>query len=51
MAGNKRKNKARNQTTGNVRGRDDATWFKNNKQRQRGRSKMAKASRRANRGN
>lgn len=50
MAGNKRSNKARNQTDGTMRGRDDATWFKNNKKRGRARNKQASKSRRANRG-
>jgi hypothetical protein len=46
VAGNRRKNKARNQ----VRGSIDAPWFKKNRIRQRKRSKIAKASRRRNRG-
>ncbi len=50
MPGNKRSNKARNQTTGTHRGQDDAPWFSKNKVRQRNRSKIAKASKRANRG-
>ncbi len=49
MAGNKRANKARNQTTGRHRGIDDAPWFKKQKERQRKRSQMAKASKRKNR--
>ena len=49
MGGNRRKNKARNQTTGSHRNVDDASWFKKNKVRQRKRNDMAKRSRRKNR--
>ena len=49
MGGNRRKNKARNQMTGNQRHVDDAPWFKNNGRRQRKRNKIAKQSRRKNR--
>ena len=49
MAGNKRKNKARNQTTGSRRGIDDAKWFQSNRARNRKREKIAQRSRRANR--
>ena len=50
MAGNKRKNGARNQTSGTRRHQDDAAWHKNNTDRSRKRQKIAKASRKANRG-
>lgn len=43
------KNKARNQTSGNRRGVDDADWFKARKLRARKKNKIAKASRRRNR--
>lgn len=43
------KNKARNQTSGSIRGRDDADWFKLRKQRARKKRKIANASRRRNR--
>ncbi len=43
------KNKARNQTTGNRRGQDNAPWLKNRKLRDRARTKQAKASRKRNR--
>ena len=43
------KNKARNQTTGNRRGQDDATWFKKRKLANRARRKVAKAARKRNR--
>ena len=49
MGGNRRSNKARNQTTGTHRGVDDAPWFVGQRTRNRKRSKMAKASRRRNR--
>lgn len=49
MAGNKRANKARNQTTGNRRGLDNARWFDGNVKRTRKRNKIAKASRKKNR--
>lgn len=49
MGGNKRGNKARNQTTGNHRHQDDAAWHKNNRDRTRRRAKIAKASKRKNR--
>jgi len=49
MAGNARANKARNQTTGNVRGADNAQWLKNNTARNRKRRKLAKLARRKNR--
>ena len=45
MAGNARRNKARNQVTGGK----DAPWFLANVKRQRNRNKMAKASRKKNR--
>ena len=45
MAGNRRKNTARNQ----LRGYGAARWFDANVARQRARNKMAKASRRKNR--
>lgn len=44
MAGNARKNGARNQTGGG-----NAPWFEANKVRQRARAKAAKASRKKNR--
>jgi hypothetical protein len=49
MSGNNRKNKARNQTTGQVRHQDDAPWFKNNIKRARRRRKLASQSRKNNR--
>lgn len=49
MAGNPGANKARNQTTGNRRGIDNAPWLKNNTARNRKRRKLAKQSRKNNR--
>ncbi len=51
MPGNKRSNKARNQIgAGNRRGADNAPWLKKNTDRNKRRKKLAKASKRANRG-
>ena len=50
MAGNKRSNKSRNQTTGKTRHQDDAPWHKKNRSRSKARNNQAKRSRRANRG-
>ena len=49
MAGTKRANKARNQTTGGRKHIDDAGWHRNNRKRNKARNQQAKRSRRANR--